>query len=662
MLLICYLAYDETHIAAVQQRLAFAQPPMALVTARSLPELITHVQTLPIRAVLLDLAWPHTIWLQVRESLQHVRPQLSVVGLTTAPTDETWWRVADDLLYLDDHPELFLHRLRQSAERVPTAVPRAEDTPSTTLAAMSTPPVTGNATPRLLEDAQFRRITEVFSDSEEASLIDSFAGWVQQSCQTSRVTILLRDEESGTYVCRAQRGLPSGLVPHCSLPQTAPLCRWLASTGQLLVRDTTHVPGDIQAGLDLLQANAVIPMVFDGTLIGILGIGPRLFGHAYSTQELEGLYALCGQIAVATHHCRLHRTVRQQTEMTEHMLGVMPTGVVVINEDQRIAFMNAAAIATMGKQHLQLHGMDLRMLPTPLGDLAFEALTRASDLPRREFELLSTGQPVAVSAFALGTKPPTAMLMIEDLTEQRRLETERARRVDLEVVTNLVHYLAHELRNPLVALSTFGNLAPDHAGDPDFKEFCESVLQTEIRRVNLILEQLLVMTNHVEFQFGTVELGPLLERITSTEEMRSAVMTSLPIDLPTLYGDGHRLETAITCVLRTLVRLSDQQRPVTLRVETQEDAVLLHAEAPGSAKISPEWLLNPWEQLLSGANEEVDFGIATARYLVEQHEGTLELAQENKVLAASCRLPLRSSKEEQGEQANGAKESTRRRR
>jgi len=658
MYLVSYLAHDTQYLEAVQERLALASPPMGLVIARSVPEAINHIQTLPVGAVILDASWPREMIAALTDSVRRLHASLPLLALSTEGSATGWWQFTDDLLRLDEPLELFLHRLERgrAAGSQPLTAPPA---PAAN-AGMAVPDRRS-----LLSTAQFRQFAEIFAGMDEATLTEAFVAWVQQACQTSRTVMLLRDPESGNFVCQAQRGLPSSLVPHCTFPQTSPLCRWLTASTRILIRDQTDDPlaREALAELAVIQADTAVPVMFDGQLVGILGIGPRLFGQGFTPVEMEALFALGGQIASSVNHCRMHRALRVQQEMTEHMLSVIPTGALVLGEDQRIAFVNAAAAAILGKSRAALFAADLRSLPSPLGDLAYESLIQRKDLPRCETDVSAIQRPLAVSCYALATTPPSAMLLIEDLTAQKRLEVEHDRRVNLEVLTNLVHYLAHELRNPLVALSTFSALAPERAGDTDFKIFCESVLQGEIGRVNLILEQLLVLTDHVELQFHPMDLMPVLERVTGTDEMRAAVVTSFPMALPMLCADEQRLETAFTCILRTAIRLSFHQTPVTMKVSMEAEMVVIHVETPVAPGVVPEQFLNPWQQFIELSEEDVDLGLATAQYIIEQHAGILDMSSIENVLAIVCRLPLRSEHEEAGKESSyDASQSARRRR
>jgi nitrogen-specific signal transduction histidine kinase len=633
MFLIGYLAHDDD-ITAVQERLALAKPPLVPVVARGVPELIGQVQTLPLRAVIADVSWPRATWMQLVTTVRATHPDLPIIALAPHASPDAWWELADDLLLLDDPLELFLFRLSRAAK---TPAPAAE--PEAPAGVLRSHEAVG-----LLDNAQFRQFAQIFSRMDEATIVEAFVAWVQQACQTGRAVLMLRDEATGDFCCRAHRGLPSTLVPHCRFPQTAPICRWLMTHGRILLRDGGQ-SAEVTGSLDLLQALAAVPILFDGQLVGILGIGPRLVGPGYSPAELEGLFALAGHMAMALHNCRMHDAVSRQQEMTQHMLRSLPTGTLVLGADATIAFANSAAASIIGATRASLEGLDLRALPSPLGDWAYDMLLNRHDLPRRELQLATSGLPVAVSGFPLDTTPPSAMLLLEDLSAHKKLSEERERRVDLEMVTNLVHYLAHELRNPLVSLSTFGNLVPTRAADPDFQEFCASVLQADISRVNLILEQLLVLTNHAEYLFGTVALGPMLERVITAEGLRESVTLRLPTPPPTLYGDPHRLETAATCVLRTVARLAAPGKAPALTVTDDGDAVTLQAELVCAEAVDIAELLDPWQQLMARSNEDVDFGLATARYIVEQHGGTLTIGMSGQGMRITCRVPRRTGED-----------------
>jgi len=495
----------------------------------------------------------------------------------------------------------------------------------------------------LLENGQFRQFAEILSSRDETSVAETFVAWVQQACQATRVVMLLREPTTGEFTCRAHRGLSSALLPSCRFSQLAPLCRWLASAGYVLVKDdAAQSSADVMRGLDLMQAIVAIPMMCDGQLTGILGLGPRVVGQQYSAVELESLFALGAQIAIIVHHHRVQRTMQAQQEVTAHMLGVMPIGTVVLGADDRVTFANTAAANILGLQRSDLHGVDLRALPSPLGDIAYEARCTEVDVPRRELTLPVTGHPVAVTGLSLKTTPRSALILLEDLLPQHQLEDEKRRRQDLEVATNLVHYVAHELRNPLVALATFSNMVTSHADDEDFHEFCDTVLRDEINRINLFIEQLIILSQSADFHFAELALGTVFNRITTSCDLQRVRIVGLPKTSLPLYGDEHRLEIAIACILRTYSRLAADDTVIDVSIEAGDSVATITLQAEVNSDVPLECLMNPWEQLIGEENQDIDLGLATAKYIFEQHHGMLTVNRTARMLTSICQLPLSS--------------------
>ena len=55
--------------------------------------------------------------------------------------------------------------------------------------------------------------------------------------------------------------------------------------------------------------------------------------------------------------------------------------------------------------------------------------------------------------------------------------------------------LAHEIKNPLVAINTFANLLPEKFGDPEFRDQFSRLAVLEVKRINERLENLLEYAN-----------------------------------------------------------------------------------------------------------------------------------------------------------------------
>ena len=90
------------------------------------------------------------------------------------------------------------------------------------------------------------------------------------------------------------------------------------------------------------------------------------------------------------------------------------------------------------------------------------------------------------------TGQTTGLLGIfRDLSLVRELE-QRLRRADrLAAVGRMAAMVAHEIKNPLVALKTFVDMVPRRAKDPAFIARFQDIVPREVDRVNAIMEELL---------------------------------------------------------------------------------------------------------------------------------------------------------------------------
>lgn len=122
----------------------------------------------------------------------------------------------------------------------------------------------------------------------------------------------------------------------------------------------------------------------------------------------------------------------------EHLLEVLPGGVIVIDGQGVVAEANPAAVALLG--------------PPLVGQQWREVIGRCF-APRRDdgHEVsLKNGRRLSISTRSLGTEPGQ-LVLLTDLTETRQLQEQLARHERLSALGRMVASLAHQIRTPLSA-------------------------------------------------------------------------------------------------------------------------------------------------------------------------------------------------------------------
>ncbi len=206
------------------------------------------------------------------------------------------------------------------------------------------------------------------------------------------------------------------------------------------------LPLDLAASEDFqrLGCRAFVPLRYEGSLIGFMALGMRRSGDPYNQEDLNFLSTVGGQSTLALENARLFANLRRTLDQTLEMKNLMDdifasiaTGVITTDIQRQITLFNQAAERILGTPVEQVVGKRLpEALPQicrVLEDAACGAVERGevtlgkdvtATIPSRGDLYLRLSCSPLRDAY-LGTKGAT--IVLEDLTERRRLEAEQER-------------------------------------------------------------------------------------------------------------------------------------------------------------------------------------------------------------------------------------------
>ena len=187
-----------------------------------------------------------------------------------------------------------------------------------------------------------------------------------------------------------------------------------------------------------LRSIMCVPLKMKERLVGVIYTDNRSREGVFSSRHEEIIMAFAHQAAVALENARLFAQVRQAlAEVTElkslldAVFASIASGVLAVGADERIVLVNRASEEILGVSAHQLVGRPCREALAPLA----EALTpwgggqpAEQDSEGREVRLVWPGRGQVVWYVSLAPllgearRPRGLTLVINDLTEQRRLE------------------------------------------------------------------------------------------------------------------------------------------------------------------------------------------------------------------------------------------------
>ena len=435
---------------------------------------------------------------------------------------------------------------------------------------------------------------------------------------------------------------------------------WLAAEGRMIQIDEAHGrPADpaareIAREMAVLQAVVAIPLISHGELVAVLTLGQRITGGAYSRGETEILFSLGTHLATAIRDIRIHHLLQYQKEFNERILARMSNGVITIGPDETVVIMNRRAEEILGVSARDVLGKDLRVLPSPLGDLLFETLTRSRSANRADVHLALRNLPLEVSSYPVmgdGTEPLGAVLVFEDLTAQRQLAQEKRAAEQLQLLTRVVARIADEIKNPLVSVNAFMELIGERYDDPSFRHQFSSVVGRDVRRLIQIFDKLAALVNEGDYKRDIVDLRAMAEECLAEmgaqalasangearlltfadESTQKHVTATLSHEGPSFLttGDRSMLKKAIAYLVWYLLRKTpgtEAKIAVSISRLTGEDRVRLTV-ASRTAEVRPEELRGIFDPIQVVQENLIDVGPCVSQRIIEAQGGRLEAKQ-----------------------------------
>jgi PAS domain S-box-containing protein len=228
------------------------------------------------------------------------------------------------------------------------------------------------------------------------------------------------------------------------------------------------------------------------------------------------------------------------------------------------------------------------------------------------------------------------VLVFRDVTERRRGEAriaEENRRKD-----EFLAMLAHELRNPLAAISNAAHLLA-HAGGQEFHQWSHEVIQRQVRQLTRLVDDLLDVSR---ISRGKIELRP--QRVDLAALVRSSAQVVRPLiderghdlrltiapDTIELEADPVRLEQVLVNLLNNAAKYTEPGGRIELEAIVEPDHAVVRVADTGIG-IAPELLprifdlFTQGDRALSRSEGGLGIGLTMVQKLVELHGGRVDV-------------------------------------
>jgi signal transduction histidine kinase len=477
------------------------------------------------------------------------------------------------------------------------------------------------------------------------SLLGYLVDTLHRTFNVELVQIYLRDDAMRAFATRRIHS------PHSwhreTLPRRvaydSPLATFLSSRKQTLLRDDAtddqmrpHV-SDAVKELQALGGEIVFPLFEEEILTGFIVVGAKRSGDPYFSSDIDLLLTLANQAAVAMKNAHLYSQVVVANEYVDNILSTMESGVIAVDAIGNISLFNAAAHRLTGMVFTPAAALSYGDLPTPLAAPLRDTLVQGRSHSQLDAVLQGLdGQaiPLVYSTAKLQDKDGRthgALIVFSDLSRLKELEREKQRAERLASFGALAAGVAHEIKNPLVAIRTFAELLPERFGDVDFREDFSKVVIKEISRIDDLVARLRGIAATAPQQVGAVDLRePINDTLTllrgQLEQTRTSVVREFQDPAPYVTIEESQLKQLFLNLLLNAIEAMGTDGVITVRIHrkhSQGQAWIVVEVADTGPGISEEVAANIFDPFFTTKARGSGLGLTICRGITDAHRGTI---------------------------------------
>ncbi len=409
--------------------------------------------------------------------------------------------------------------------------------------------------------------------------------------------------------------------------------------------------------LKLYSAEIIVPL-FNGTnLIGILILGSKLSEDTYNNEEINYIQTSLNQVNTAIQNALQYHEILETKNFNEEILLNMTTGVITINKDLAITMFNLKAEQLF---NLNINAIKGRCI-TELFDICNNLnLFEKSLLEKKAFQVEGViklkhkeiNVNIATDVLRNIDKNEIGVIgVITDLTNVKAMQKQIEQANRLSSLGTMAAGIAHEIKNPLVAIKTFSEMLQKMWQDPNFRQKYQEIVTPQVDRINTLCQALLKLGKPQKIELTEFKIEKIIQEVlTLLEGERKFYHADIFAEItPHLLfkGDhGQILQVFLNLLINALQALPQPEGgEIYLKTQllSEYGYILITIKDTGTG-IPQDRLNSIFDPFYTTKAEGTGLGLSIVFKIIEEHKGKILVeSQLNQGTVFKIYLPTNSA-------------------
>lgn len=415
-----------------------------------------------------------------------------------------------------------------------------------------------------------------------------------------------------------------------------------------------------------IKSRLSIPLICKGEIIGSLNFGSKNVRN-YSENHVEIVQKIAPQLAIAIDNTCLFDKIKDSEEKYRNLVEDIEDVIFRLDKRGRYLFLNSALKNVTGydpREFYENPSIAIEMVSRDDRELVRETTRKilsgefkvSKDL---EYRIkCKNGNELWISQNTYPIKDKKGNILgiegiMRDITDSKKIEEQIRRSERLASIGELAASIAHEIRNPLGAISnSVGMLKRDLSLRGDDQKLFNMVIE-ETDRLNSIITNFLTFAHPAEYHFVRSDILEIIDEtlflleqdVRFHEEIRIVKMYAN--DVPKVYVDRNWIRKVFWNLLINSIDAMPRGGKIFIRVRKPNRPDRSEIEiviADTGSGIPPEIIRKIFEPFFTTKKSKgTGLGLSIVHRIVDNHGGVIDVRSKlNKGTTFTVRLPIKN--------------------